>query len=444
MGQNQSSCVVGVQKKKKENSVFASAVVNGEMEIVESMVEGDVGVLDSTVGRAKLSPLHLAAANGRIEVLSMLLDRNVKVDVLNRHKQTPLMLAVMHGKTGCMEKLIQAGANILMFDSIRRRTCLHYAAYYGHVDSLKAILSAAHSSPVADSWGFARFVNIRDGNGATPLHLAARHRRLECLHSLLDNGALVCASTGGYGFPGRTPLHMAARGGSVDCVRMLLAWGADRLQLDSSGRIPFTVALKNKHRACAALLDPSSAAPLVWPSPLKFISELNQEAKALLENALLEANREREKALLKENDIPSSPLRSDSKYDDIVSDSEESNMELCCICFDQVCTIEVKPCDHQMCAHCTLALCCLKKPDPATGCTTGPVCPFCRGAILQLNVAKIKTDSDTEVESSPTKPRRSRKSNFSEGSSSFKSLSAIGSFGRIASRNSGKVDAEKQ
>jgi hypothetical protein len=120
-------------------------------------------------------------------------------------------------------------------------------------------------------------------------------------------------------------------------------------------------------------------------------------------------------------------------------------MELCCICFDQVCTIEVKPCDHQMCAHCTLALCCLKKPDPATGCTTGPLCPFCRGPILQLTVAKIKTSSDTEVESSPiTKPRRSRKSNFSEGSSSFKSLSAIGSFGRIAGRNSGKVDAEKQ
>jgi len=41
---------------------------------------------------------------------------------------------------------------ILMFDSIRRRTCLHYAAYYGHIDCLKAILSAAHSTPVADSW----------------------------------------------------------------------------------------------------------------------------------------------------------------------------------------------------------------------------------------------------------------------------------------------------
>lgn len=91
-------------------------------------------------------------------------------------------------------------------------------------------------------------------------------------------------------------------------------------------RIPFTVALKHKHRACAALLDPSSAAPLVWPSPLKFIGELNQEAKALLENALLEANREREKTLLKKTDTPRSPLHSDSKYDDIVSDSEVQSL----------------------------------------------------------------------------------------------------------------------
>ena len=53
---------------------------------------------------------------------------------------------------------------------------------------------------------------------------------------------------------------------------------------------------------------------------------------------------------------------------------------------------------------------------------------FCRGCILQLLVAKINKISDTEVESSPMKPERSQKSNFSEGSSSFKSLSAMGSF----------------
>lgn len=43
-------------------------------------------------------------------------------------------------------------------------------------------------------------MNVRDGKGATPLHLAARQRRPECVHILLDSGALVCASTGRYGY----------------------------------------------------------------------------------------------------------------------------------------------------------------------------------------------------------------------------------------------------
>lgn len=41
-------------------------------------------------------------------------------------------------------------------------------------------------------------MNVRDGNGMTPLHLAARQRRPNCVHILLDNGALVGAPTGGY------------------------------------------------------------------------------------------------------------------------------------------------------------------------------------------------------------------------------------------------------
>lgn len=79
--------------------------------------------------------------------------------------------------------------------------------------------------------------------------------------------------------------------------------------------------MKYKHGACAALLNPSSAEPLVWPSPLKFISELNQEAKALLEQALMEANRERERNILKGTtySVPS-PSRSDAEIDDNMSE----------------------------------------------------------------------------------------------------------------------------
>ncbi|KAL7231371.1 hypothetical protein ACSBR2_009596 [Camellia fascicularis] len=47
--------------------------------------------------------------------------------------------------------------------------------------------------------GICKVCDIRDKNGATPLHLAARQGWSECVHMLLDSGALVCASTRGYG-----------------------------------------------------------------------------------------------------------------------------------------------------------------------------------------------------------------------------------------------------
>ncbi|KAJ6948070.1 E3 ubiquitin-protein ligase XBAT31 [Populus alba x Populus x berolinensis] len=434
----------GLSCAASQDHRFFSAVHFGDLETVNAMLERDPSLLYQTTYDRQY-PLHIAAANGQIEILSMLLERSVDPDMVNRQKQTPLMLAAMHGKISCVKKLVEAGANMLKFDSLNGRTCLHFAGYYGHSDCLQAILSAVQSSPVAVSWGYSRFVNIRDGRGATPLHLAARQRRPECVHILLDNGALVCSSTGGYGSPGTTPLHLAARGGSLDCIRELLAWGADRMQRDASGRIPYVVALKYRNGTCAALLNPSSAEPLVWPSPLKFISELNQEAKALLECALMEANREREKNILKGTgySLPS-PSHSDDGTDDNIS--EASDTELCCICFEQVCTIEVEDCGHQMCAHCTLALCCHNKPNPTTACLTPPVCPFCRSTIARLVVAKMKdcNDADQDIgDGGSPKLRKSRRSlNFSEGSSSFKGLSAT--FGKMGGRGSGRIAAENE
>lgn len=44
-------------------------------------------------------------------------------------------------------------------------------------------------------------MNVKDGSGATPLHLAARQKHADCVRVLLASGGLVCASTGGYRYP---------------------------------------------------------------------------------------------------------------------------------------------------------------------------------------------------------------------------------------------------
>lgn len=66
---------------------------------------------------------------------------------------------------------------------------------------------------------------------------------------------------------------------------------------------PYDVSMKYKTTACAALLNPNSAEPIVWPSPWKFISELDPQAKLLLEAALAEANYERETASNLDRDV---------------------------------------------------------------------------------------------------------------------------------------------
>ncbi|KAL5218336.1 hypothetical protein ABZP36_019020 [Zizania latifolia] len=446
--------------RPSEEVDFFGAAQSGDLALLAAAIRSRPSLLRRTTLFDRLSALHIAAAHGHLQVVSMALDLCVHPDVVNRHKQTALMLAAMHGRTECVRRLLDAGANIVMFDSSHGRTCLHYAAYYGHADCLRAILSAAQSAPVSESWGFARFVNVRDDTGATPLHLAARQGWRRCVHVLLENGAIVSASSGAFGLPGSTPLHLAARGGSLDCVRQLLSWGADRLQRDSVGRIPYEVAMKRGHAACAALLNPSSPEPLVWPSPLKFISDLEPDAKALLEAALMEANREREKKTLKgaKNALPlPSPSHSDDgAHDGTISEEEVAGGgEVCSICFEQACTIEVRECGHQMCAACTLALCCHAKPNPAAAQCQQPMptCPFCRGGITRLVVATAKTgagDEEDEEEAcgrlgSPLHRRSRRSVNLSGDAGSTSSImgsiaSSIGKMGRRRTDSSEHVD----
>ncbi|KAG0501354.1 hypothetical protein HPP92_001426 [Vanilla planifolia] len=399
MGQNP-SC-----RRPSIDHDFSSAVRSGDLKFVQSILQKDPEVLRRNTSSDRDSPYHIAAAYGHVEILSVFLDQSDIPDTLNKHKQTPLMVAAMQGKISCVEKLLHTGANILMFDSVNERTCLHHAAYYGHSDCLEAILQAAsHSKRISASWGVARFVNLRDSKGLTSLHLAAKQGKAACLRLLLDSGALIDTSTGFLGSHRSAPLHLAARRGSLDCVCELLARGADRLQMDSIGRTPYAIALRRNH-FCAALLNPSSEEPLVWPSRLRIIVELEPSAKLLLETALVEANRQRQRIILNRAAHAWSPT--DLFEESVVGvESHGGNLELCCICFDRACSIEVQDCGHRMCAHCTLALCCLKKSYSSNGISPPPACPFCRCKIASLVATKKRGTEEEETEYSSKEPLR--------------------------------------
>lgn len=90
--------------------------------------------------------------------------------------------------------------------------------------------------------------------------------------------------------------------------------------------------MKYKNTACAALLNPNAAEPLVWPSPWKFISELNPQAKLLLEEALAQANSDREKALLAQEGVTTSTYakgeENNTNKDDTSADQDPDEVRL--------------------------------------------------------------------------------------------------------------------
>ncbi|XP_073276911.1 putative E3 ubiquitin-protein ligase XBAT31 [Primulina huaijiensis] len=72
---------------ESRGNLLFSAVQNGELRTVEAMADANPTLLTLKTDHWKLSAMHVAAANGQIEVLSMLLHRTENPDIFDRHKQ---------------------------------------------------------------------------------------------------------------------------------------------------------------------------------------------------------------------------------------------------------------------------------------------------------------------------------------------------------------------
>jgi len=145
------------------------------------------------------SPLHFAAASGRLDLALTLIDGGFSVDAVDAE----------------------------------RRTALHWAAAEGQEELVLelAVLGAVPS--------------FQDARGDTPLHLACRAAHLAAARQLLANGARVNVRAA----DGSTPLHAAVAAGSVPLVAALLAAGAHLHAADDEGDTPlhWNARLWNEH-----------------------------------------------------------------------------------------------------------------------------------------------------------------------------------------------------
>ena len=95
-------------------------------------------------------------------------------------------------------------------------------------------------------------INIKDGYGHTPLHLAAQEERVDIIHLLLEHGADIDSQTRF----GDTPLHIAVDNWYDDIVELLVENGADPNIYNKDFKRPLDIAIDRGNQDLIDYLQP--------------------------------------------------------------------------------------------------------------------------------------------------------------------------------------------
>ena len=156
-----------------------------------------------------LSPLHLAASKGQVDMVKAVLARSDKqyyIDLQNNNRLwTPLHCAVRVGNLEATKLLLEAKANAHL-RNMEGLSVVHIAAGHGLLDIVKLLVSHGMLVDEADS-----------KNNWTPLHYAAMQGHVDLVQWLVYNGA----RPGSVDKSNFTPMMLAALHGRVSCFHYL-------------------------------------------------------------------------------------------------------------------------------------------------------------------------------------------------------------------------------
>uniref|UniRef100_A0A8C6IJ33 Ankyrin repeat and KH domain containing 1 n=1 Tax=Mus spicilegus TaxID=10103 RepID=A0A8C6IJ33_MUSSI len=262
-------------RDKKGFTPLILAATAGHVGVVEILLDKG-GDIEAQSERTKDTPLSLACSGGRQEILlnagAEINSRNLSLltfsSVMTGSKLgiSPLMLAAMNGHVPAVKLLLDMGSDINAQIETNRNTALTLACFQGRAEVVSLLLDRKAN------------VEHRAKTGLTPLMEAASGGYAEVGRVLLDKGAdvnappvpssrdtalTIAADKGHYKFcellinrgahidvrnkKGNTPLWLASNGGHFDVVQLLVQAGADVDAADNRKITPLMSAFRKGH-----------------------------------------------------------------------------------------------------------------------------------------------------------------------------------------------------
>jgi ankyrin repeat protein len=217
-------------------------------------------------------PLHHAARDGRVEIMTLLLDAGADINAVDENRNTACYFAIVYDEFDALKLLVERGANLGVVNSNGRSLLsivgqnskterfvillLDAGAPLDGLSNDNGLLMALVKSVAVFDRLMARGVNfttMRDESGRTLCHHVARNVTSEDDLRFLVN---VCGKDAVHAVDnqGKTPLHWPAFSNNDSAVRVLVELGAEIDRQNNKGWTALIGATGNVQSSCVELL----------------------------------------------------------------------------------------------------------------------------------------------------------------------------------------------
>jgi serine/threonine-protein phosphatase 6 regulatory ankyrin repeat subunit A/serine/threonine-protein phosphatase 6 regulatory ankyrin repeat subunit B len=225
-----------------------SAVREGQEKTVSSLISADPTLLEKAEEGGGDTPLMLAVEHGKTAMVKLLLKEGADIDNGGHKGETALMRAITKGNEELVSLLLGHGARVDLTDDAGK-TPLMRASIQGHLGLVRLVFEA-----MLERGKVKTGVDRSSKDGKTALHHAAAGGHFEVVAYLLCNEAQASIKDAS----GNTPLMLACEKGPVEAVQLLLLLGAKKGQgleeRDRNGETALHHAAEGGHKRVVSLL----------------------------------------------------------------------------------------------------------------------------------------------------------------------------------------------